>query len=222
MPFETLSHKKTYQSLLLILAVLMLCFAHLLHAKDLGCFGEVFEIEEESLLSFIHRKLQGLAALGTIEKYQLEIQQKAQAQVLNPKPVKGIVTAQKTKVFSYDPSVRLSQDILDEKRKVLVKKGTIINPLETVSLPRPLVFFDGDKKEQVAWVLRHFIDAKLILVRGSPTVLERTWDTHLKNPVYFDQGGVLTSKLKITAVPSVVSQKGFLLEIKELPVGASL
>ena len=52
--------------------------------------------------------------------------------------------------------------------------------------------------------------AKIILVKGSPLKLQRKE----KIWIYFDQGGILTSKLGITQVPALVVQEGLQLKIK--------
>ena len=98
--------------------------------------------------------------------------------------------------------------------KVFHKKGTRVNPLKFRKLKVPLVFINGDDNEQVKWFEKNFTPngTKLILVAGSPFELMEKYGA----PVYFDQGGKLTSKFKITHVPSVVSQEGLLLKIREV------
>lgn len=193
----------------------LVTFVSPLQSKDMGSMGTTFEIAEESVLEMIQRGLKAMDKRGTVAKHQLAIRQKVSHRALNPRPVTGLKKALQSRTFIYDPSITLTQNLKDEKGRVLVNKGERFNPLDTVSFPKPLVFFDGEDLSQTAWVLKHHQASKLILVRGSPQGLEELG----KVPVYFDQGGVLTSKLKIKAVPAVVRQKGKTLEIQEVGRG---
>ena len=71
-----------------------------------------------------------------------------------------------------------------------------------------MLFIDGDDELQVKFALKG--QAKIILVKGSPLKLQRKE----KIWIYFDQGGILTSKLGITQVPALVVQEGLQLKIK--------
>ena len=183
-----------------------------LAAKDLGCFGETFEIAEESILELIQERLNTQSKKGNLEQHILALQKHAGTSALHPQPVTGLKSATITRIFTYDPSITLTKNLTDEKGKVLVKKGVHFNPLDTVSLSKPLIFFNGDDERQKRWVIKYYSKAKLILVKGSPQQLEQDW----RLPIYFDQGGKLTSQLKIRAVPACVSQNGKVLEIQEV------
>ena len=88
------------------------------------------------------------------------------------------------------------------------KKGTRINPLEHIALRESLIFIDGDDEEQVSYALS-LSDANIILVKGSPLKLQRKH----KRWIYFDQAGVMTTKLGITEVPALVEQDRLKLRI---------
>lgn len=186
-----------------------------LQGKDIGVVGTTFEIEEESVLALIQRGLKGMEKSGQLEKHQLAMQQNVSRRAFNPRPVAGLKQALQARTFIYDPSITLTENLKDEKGRVLVKKGERFNPLDTVSLSKPLVFFDGEDTAQTAWVLKHHKGSRLILVRGKPMDLEKEW----QQPVYFDQGWSLTTKLKIKAIPAVVRQKGKVLGIQEVGRG---
>ena len=67
------------------------------------------------------------------------------------------------------------------------RAGTRVNPLDTVPLRQRLVFLDGDDPAQVAWAMGRTtaLNAKLILVRGSPFALMKAEQRRF----YFDQSG---------------------------------
>ncbi len=79
-----------------------------------------------------------------------------------------------------------------------------------------LVFIDGDDSAQLRWALSHYTDltAKIIMVKGGP--LEAM--TRYQRRFYFDQGGFLTDRFGIHAVPAVVEQAGKIMRVSEIPV----
>ena len=100
--------------------------------------------------------------------------------------------------------------------KVIVAPGTRINPLDTVSLSKSLLFIDARDAPQLARA-KQLVDEpgsriKVILTAGSYLDLMRRW----QRPVFFDQEGRLTAKLGIRHVPALVSQEGSRLRIDEL------
>jgi conjugal transfer pilus assembly protein TraW len=137
--------------------------------------------------------------------------EKAEKGIRRPAPVTGITKAIESREFFYNPSITVPFDLKDHKRRIFHKKGTRINPLTYRSLRQSLILIDGDDEKQVAWAFRH-IKAKIILTSGSPFDLMESWN----GPVYFDQGGRLTSKLGIRHVPAVVTQEGLQLKILEV------
>jgi conjugal transfer pilus assembly protein TraW len=185
-----------------------------LHAKDFGTRGVISPIEEEDPIVLIQSKLKRMEENGELERRNRELQKKAKASVERPKPVEGITNARWARVFYYDPTYVVQEDLKDHMGRIFYKKGTKINPLETVSLSETLLFFDGDDKDQVAFVKKQLKESpvKLILTNGAPLALSE----ELKVPVYFDQSGLLTKKLGIKYVPAFVTQEGLRLHIEEV------
>jgi conjugal transfer pilus assembly protein TraW len=79
-----------------------------------------------------------------------------------------------------------------------------------------LLFLDGDDPAQVAWALKQDRQAKLILVSGAPLELMKARQRRF----YFDQGGKLTERFGISAVPARVRQQGRLLAVSEIALPA--
>ena len=202
--------------------MVLLCLSgvHSVCAKDLGVYGQTFAISEPDLLKHILTKLRGMQQDGSLLEHQQSIAQKVRRGIERPASVKGISRARKDRVFTFDPSITISQDLSDHQGRVFHKAGTKINPLDEVSLSSELVFFDSDDEEQKQWVHQRLqkteLPKKLILVNGAPLELSKEWQT----PVYFDQRGVLTAKLGIKQVPAVVKQRGKVLQITEVEIGS--
>lgn len=190
-----------------------LLLASSLAAKDFGVEGSIGTVDEVDPRVVIFQKLKAMEASGEIDRHQEELKKLTQARVNRPKPVEGITKATKTRTFEYDPTYVVPQDLKDHLGQVFAKKGDRINPLETVSFQSALLFIDGDDEEQVLWAKKQMREgpSKIVLVSGAPLELSE----ELKVPVYFDQGGSLTTKFTIKHVPASVHQAGLTLKITE-------
>jgi len=189
-----------------------------LHAKDFGVRGKIAPIEEDDPLVLIQSKLKTMEQRGELERHNRELQKKTRAAIERPKPVEGIFKTKETRIFYYDPTYVVQEDLKDHQGRMIHSKGTRLNPLETVTLSQGLLFFDGDDADQVAFAKEKLKEklaessVKLILVKGAPLSLSE----ELKAPVYFDQSGLLTKKLGIHHVPALVTQHALRLRIEEI------
>lgn len=175
-------------------------------SKDFGIMGKTFPIEEESFLSFLQKKLSSSA-------FSKESAQLVRNKARNPKAFQEIKYAKERRTFLFDPSVRVGKDILDQKGRVVVKKGTVVNPLEQLKLSTGLLLLDGNLESHIKWAKSHQKSFKWILVRGSPIDLEETE----KRPVFFDQLGI-SAHFKVEHYPARITQKGNRLLIEEIPL----
>ena len=200
----------------LLLAVAGIALNHSAHAQHLGVIGPAYPIAEPSLLALIQSKLRELAANGGLERMQRESQARIRRQIEDPAPVAGITRTATARTFHFDPSIEVPYPISDADGRLIVAPGTRVNPLDVVSLSRPLFFFDARDAEQVERARRELAEhggqVKLILTGGSYLDLMRRW----KQTVYYDQQGLLTSRLGIRQVPARVTQDGKRLRIDEL------
>lgn len=185
-------------------------------AKDFGTFGHTYPIDEPDLLLEIQTKLQRLEDAGMIEQHQQEILNKTKKTMATPPAVKGITRATQNRVFMYDPTLIVPYDLKDHEGRIFQKAGTRVSPLGPTTMRTKLVFIEGNDETQIKWVQETFFDqdikVKVILVSGAPFALMESWE----KPVFFDQGGVITTKLGIRAVPAVVEQEGSKLKISEI------
>ena len=185
-------------------------------AEDLGTVGQTYAIAEPHLLSYIEQTLREKERSGELATLEEQAKSRVIESIRNPKPLAGIKPTQMARTFYFDPSIKVEQNITDDKGNIIVPAGTTKNPLEVVSLSKHLLFFDGSDPQQVRYA-RTLIDryggkVKPILVAGSYLDLMKAWQLS----VYFDQQGVLTRKFGITQVPALVSQEGMRLRIDEL------
>lgn len=181
-------------------------------AKDFGVQGHSFEILEQDFLEVINARLKAV----DWNQFNQKIQDKTKDYVETPTAIKNITKAKESKEYFYDPTYVLIQDIRDHTGKLIHAKGTKVNPLEFTSLKDDLIFIDGDDDTQVKFALKQYRikneKLKIILVKGSPLKLQRKE----KIWIYFDQAGVLTTKLGITETPALVEQDGLKLKINTI------
>jgi conjugal transfer pilus assembly protein TraW len=180
--------------------------------KDYGVHGHLFDIAEESLLKEIMAKLELAKENGTLEKLQQQFTEKVKAKVLRPTPVANLYKATTNRSWTYNPIYTQETDIIDDKGMVIIAAGTSVNALEKLKWGEPLIFIDGEDKEQIQWAKgKH---GKVVLTNGAPLDLGK----ELNRPVYFDQNGILCRRFKIEAVPAIIEQDGLLLKVSEVRV----
>jgi conjugal transfer pilus assembly protein TraW len=182
-------------------------------AKDFNIVGETFPILEQDLLAVIMQKLTKMQESGELMVHQKILQNKVKEKILKPA---GITLKETTKAreFYFDPSLTVTEDLVDLNGKVFQHQGAKINPLDFYSFKETWIFFDGASKKQAKFAIQFVTreNTKLILTNGNPLALMKK----LKVPIYFDQFGYLVQKLGISKVPAMVFQEGKQLKIKEI------
>lgn len=174
-------------------------------AKDLGLRGQVFPIKEQDFRAFIKARLSRLNKTGQLEIFERQAKMRVARHAYRPRPL-DLTTQSDTQVKYVDPSVVLKRDIVDEHGHVLVHAGTVVNPFKSVHLKEVLIFFNGDEKFEVNWVLHHYRQyhwVKFILTGGDIRDAAK-----LFGRIYFDQYGRIAKALHITHVPAIAEQSG--------------
>lgn len=203
------------QSLLLLLLVLSFLVLPSF-AKDLGRIGQVYSIKEMDIVDFIQIRLKQMQQNGELEKINNQMRETIKKRIERPASVKGISPTKTYRKWFVDPSITFEHDITDAEGKIIVKAGTVINPLNHASLKKAYLFYDGDDKAQIAWAIKKDKSlegkGKLILVNGS--IFEQ--GKILKKRIYFDQHGRLVSKFKIKHTPAAITQEETKFKVEEL------
>lgn len=185
-------------------------------AQDLGVIGPVYPITEPSLLEVILAKLRHAESSGLLGQLQRDAQTRTRRGIEQPEPVATLRKTAQPRTHYYDPSVVVPYAINDADGRIIIAPGTTVNPLDTVSLSRHLLFFDARDADQLkrarALLDQHQGKVKLILTGGSYLDLMKRW----KLPVFFDQQGLITTQLRIQQVPALVRQEGRRLRIDEI------
>ena len=186
-------------------------------AKNLGSWGDVWPVQEQSFLALIQDRLQGLQDNGQLAELQKQFQGRVVGHTLRPEPVEGLITDTQAHTSWYDPTFVVRQTLTDAQGQVFARQGDTLNPLDILTLNTTLYFIDGDDAHQVTWMKAQTPPTptyKVILVNGN---IKSTADA-LSERIYFDQQGVLTKKLGIHYIPAMVRQDGKRLKITSSPI----
>ena len=191
----------------------------LTQAADLGTWGDLWPVREQDMLQLITQRLQTLQTTGKWDQTMDEFKQRVIENSQRPAPVEGIKRAEKYEQRWFDPSIRLTEDLKDNKGRVFARKGDVVNPLKTVPFVQTLYFINGDDADQIAWMKRQVPEtlmSKIILVRGSVPQTSAVLDSR----IYFDQNGVLSQRFGLTTVPARITPapSGERLNIETFPV----
>lgn len=183
-------------------------------AQDLGRHGSVYEIQERDAVDMLQSKLAEKERSGELRKLWEDYRKNYLGQLENPAPIPGIVPTDKASIRTMNPSFTFPENVYDHLGNLVVREGAVINPLQYTPLSKDLLFIDGRDPAQVEYAKKR-LEArprdKIILVAGSFLQLNR----ETQRPTYFDQRGILTTRLGIKKVPALVSQRGNLLQIHE-------
>lgn len=185
-------------------------------ASDLGTLGQTWPIAEPDLLEVMHARLLRAQQTGELDRVNREFAARATRKVMRPDPVAGLTHAGEAREWEYDPAITVSADIRDMKGNLIAARGTRVNPLNVVALPRQLAFIDGDSPEELEWASKLGDDTKamVIMVKGSPFEQMKARQRRF----YFDQGGNLTTKFGIQHTPALVRQRGDVLVVGEVVI----
>ena len=201
-------------------AIIVLLLSSTAHGTvyNLGVIGQTYEIAEPNMLESFHTKLRAAQANGKMAEVEAQMKERFVAHAQRPNGI-DLPRSQQHRTRYYDPSVILSQEIIDHEGNVLWPAGTTVNPLDYVPLSQQWLFFDGDDPEQSAWAhayLKRYPDqVRPILTRGAILELSEAWQVRL----YFDQHGAYVKKFGIKAVPALITQEGNKLRIDEIVPG---
>lgn len=182
-------------------------------AKNLGIVGAVYPIIETDALDELQNRAKQINWGSYFNKDRIE------KTVKNYKPsdAKSLPKARKDRVFSVDMTYTLDFDIPDGNGNILYPKGYTFNPLDYVDFPNTLVVIDASDRDQIAWFkdskYAKDINAMLLISDGSYWKLTE----ELKRPVFYATGDIIR-KFNIQSVPSVIYQKGRLMEVSEYAV----
>jgi conjugal transfer pilus assembly protein TraW len=194
-------------------------------AEDLGLRGHAYPPDKdgrEQLKDLMRQKEKS----GELEKFWLDYRAKTVAAIKNPSPL-GIRSDYIPRTQLRELRFTIPSDFVNEKGIVIVKKGTVIEPLKIQPLLSGLVFIDGRDQKQIDYAIKRgrVEPLKIVLTAGSPFDLrvkykDAQWWGGKTIPFYFDQRKMIISSLHrlygidVNSVPATLTQQGEKLSIE--------
>ena len=176
--------------------------------KDLGVHGKLYEIKEEDMLSWVKKKAGGIdmrALRESMEKRLEKSYARHSSVSLDVPPV------EEERVRYVDPSVNLRNPLHDHTGKVIFPAG-VVNPLDHVSLSKSILILREDQMERALEETgKSGKNAILIITDGD---IRRA--SSLAGQIVYRASPFMLRRLQIEKVPSLVTQEGRRLRVKEM------
>lgn len=172
---------------------------------DFGIQGPTKPVIERNLLDDIQLKLS-----------RVDFDAKKKAAVDNFWKKQNFVSlpqARKSESWYIDPTVKVTNDIVNSQGEVLARKGDIINPLASVPALNTYVLFNARDLKQLQWADRQRVSGTLIgtvMFMSSELDKEKGWDhlsnlrKHFKQEIYL-LPKEMVERFNITSLPVIVS-----------------
>lgn len=192
--------------------ITLLLIASTAHAaiKDLGVVGETYPVVEPDVMEEMRQEAIGRSAEH--KRKMLEMMKH-----YKPADVQQLPPAGADKTFLVDMSYTLDQDLKDGEGRVIYPRGFTFNPLDFIALPIGLVILDGSDPDQLEWFKAspYFENNQMkLLITDGPA---RELIDQLQRPVFFLTSDI-AKRMKLAAVPCVVTQKDKVMQVKEFLV----
>ncbi len=209
----------------IFLAVLSALTCSSSSAEDLGAKSQSFALDRDASeqLKDVMRKKQ---ATGELDRFWRDYRDRTIDSIKNP-PSLGIKSDYAPRIEIRSLKFTIPSDYKDQTGRVIVKRGTVIEPLKVMPLTTGLLFIDGTDPRQVAYAIKRSQSEslKIVLTAGSPYNLrikyrDVLWHGGKGVPFYFDQRKMIISSLsmlygiEINRVPAALTQRGDKLAIE--------
>jgi conjugal transfer pilus assembly protein TraW len=201
-----------------VLATLLLCAAST-RAEDLGIKGPNYRPDPDAREQF-KDVVRGKQQSGELDAYWKSYRDKTVASIKNPAPL-GVRTDYAPRTELKPVRFVIPANYRDQNGKVVVSRGTVVEPLKIQPLTKGLIFIDGRDPTQVDYAIARGRQQplKIVLTAGSPYELRvkyehAAWRDGVGIPFYFDQRRMLLDSLKrlyginVASVPAVMTQSG--------------
>ncbi|AQH06147.1 conjugal transfer protein (plasmid) [Burkholderia sp. KK1] len=193
--------------------------AQLACAEDLGVKAQTYALDRdatEQIKDVMRHKQQS----GEMDTFWKNYRDKVIASIKNP-PSLGVRSDYTTRTELHDLRFVIPSDYKDQNGNVIVKRGTVVEPLKVMPLTSGLLFIDGTDPKQVEYAIRRSQrePMKIVLTAGSPYLMRIKyqnvpWRGEKGVPFYFDQRKIIISTLaklygiQIASVPAALFQQG--------------
>ena len=195
---------------LLITGLVVVLWTTAVLAKNQGEVGRTWPIAEKDALTEIEAKARQVEWRKVLERKKVE-------QYRGPPDKGSLPRAKRDRTFPVDLTYTTSIDVPDGKGGILYPQGYTFNPLDYVTYPKTLVVINGNDPEQVQWLAASeyatWLDVMLLLTEGSYRFVAK----RVSRPVFYADRKII-ERFGLKAVPSIIRQKGRLMEVSEIDI----
>lgn len=191
-----------------LVAIGLVAFVPSVQAKNIGTFGMTYRIVEQDALVEIEDRARQVDWSKVFDKRKIVNYQGPPDRIHLPR-------TKRNRSFQVDMSYTTKIDVPDGKGGILYPMGYTFNPLDYVAYPKTLVVINGTDSEQVKWFAASEydkrLDVMLLLTEGSFGAVSKK----ISRPLFYSDRKMI-ERFKLQAVPSVIRQKGRVMEITEI------
>ena len=202
------------------LLCLALLFSGHAYSEDLGSTNKgsarLDQDARETMKNIIRQK----EKTGEVAQFWNNYRDKSIDAIKNPAPL-GVGSNYSPRTQLADMRFVVPQDYKDQNGRVVVPKGTVVEPLKINPMKEGLIFIDGRDPSQVNYAIAEGrkYPLKIVLTAGSPYDLRvkykgQDWRGSPNIPFYFDQKKMIINQLarlygiNINSVPAKLTQQG--------------
>ena len=181
-------------------------------AKDLGSFGRTYPVAEKDALTEIEERARQVDWNKVLDKKKVGNYQ-------GPPDRGSLPRAELERVRQVDMTYTTEIDVPDGKGGILYPKGYTFNPLDYVTYPKTIIVINGNDGGQVAWFKNseysQRLDVTLLITEGAFGIISKQID----RTVSYANNKII-SRFKLKAVPSIIRQKGRMMEVREISLSS--
>ena len=181
-------------------------------AVDLGVVGKTYPIAERDASEELKERVRSVNWQKMLEKNGIERMKK-----YKPDTMKSLPRATEDRVRMVSMNYTLEFDITDGKGNVIYPKGYTFNPLDFMTYTRTIVVLNGADRDQVEWFKKspYYKKSNVMILITDGNYYDLSGE--LGQPVYFAHEKIV-SRLQLSHVPSVATQKKRMMEVSEIDV----
>ena len=176
--------------------------------KNLGVHGKLYEIKEESMLSYVIRRTGEIDMRVLREDMEKELEESYAEHSLVSLDVPS---ATEERVRYVDPSVIVRNPLRDHAGKIISPAGTV-NPLDHVSLSKSILVLRENQLKRAFEKMSGKGERPILVITDGD--IQRA--SSLAGQVVYKATPFMLRRLQIEKVPSFVTQKGKKLRVEEM------
>ena len=177
--------------------------------------GETYQFTEKDMIEEIKEQIinNKTQIENKLEEYKKITKEKANN--YKPTDLKKLSPAIKSNTFYPDMTYTNPNDIYDNKGDIIYPKGLKFNPLDYQTIHYQIIVINGNSKEELDWLIKNnYTDNIKYMILLSDGNYKEVGEK-IKQPVFYAMPKI-TEKFNLEHTPSIITQIGNKMEVKEI------